>query len=92
MKASILLIAASAGAALAQPAALTERGSVCPTTLYSIPSCCTTSVLDVATLDCHTPSSAIGVADFKSSCAGAMAKCCTVPAATLDVLCTDVVE
>ncbi|KAJ6133868.1 fungal hydrophobin domain-containing protein [Penicillium sp. IBT 18751x] len=83
MKASILLIAASAGAALAHPAALTERDSVCATTLYSIPSCCTTSVLDVASLDCHT--------HFESSCAGAKAQCCAVPSATVDNLCTDVV-
>lgn len=54
MKASILLIAASAGAALAHPAALTECAELCSSRLYNIPNCCTSDILGFAALDCTT--------------------------------------
>lgn len=41
MKASSILIAASAGVALAQPTSLVERASsVCPIPFTNIPACC----------------------------------------------------
>ena len=54
MKASILLIAVSASAALAQPTSLIKRDGVCQDVLYSVAQCCSPNVLNVAQLDCKT--------------------------------------
>ncbi|KAJ5909521.1 fungal hydrophobin domain-containing protein [Penicillium tannophilum] len=92
MKASILLIAVSAGAALAQPSSFVKRDSVCPSILYSVPQCCSI-VLNSPPWDCSTPSSADDIADFKASCSssGGTPQCCTVPGATEFDLCTDAI-
>lgn len=55
MKASILLIAASAGATLAHAASVVERGdSICPNASYNLPLCCFTTFLGPEELlDCR---------------------------------------
>ncbi|KAJ7809550.1 Cerato-ulmin hydrophobin family [Mycena leptocephala] len=66
-----------------------RRGSPCLDFLYSVPQCCAANVLDVASLDCKTPSSADSVFDFKASCSDGKAQCCSVPAAEQGILCVD---
>ncbi|KAM4055903.1 fungal hydrophobin domain-containing protein [Hirsutella rhossiliensis] len=60
--------------------------------LYTSPSCCSTSILDIASLDCSVPNkSPNAMNSFRSIC-GAMnksPKCCTIPLAGLAILCTD---
>ncbi|KAM4056073.1 fungal hydrophobin domain-containing protein [Hirsutella rhossiliensis] len=60
--------------------------------LYSIPQCCQTGILGVASLDCQAPSSIPRFGySFQSICGskGRKAQCCSVPLANLAVLCTD---
>ncbi|KAM0331610.1 hypothetical protein ACHAQA_003289 [Verticillium albo-atrum] len=89
MYAFTAIVALFAGSAMALPATLVARAGVCQDTLYSVPQCCATNVLDVASLDCSVPSSANDAADFSASCgaSGAQAQCCTVPVASQGVLC-----
>lgn len=54
MKTFTAVIALFAGAAIAQPAMLAARDSVCPDVLYSVPTCCSTDVLGLADLSCST--------------------------------------
>ncbi|PHH70927.1 hypothetical protein CDD83_5315 [Cordyceps sp. RAO-2017] len=66
--------------------------SLCAAGLYSSPQCCSTDVLGVAGLDCKAPSSGpTDLAGFKGICgaAGKSARCCVLPVAGQDVLCTD---
>ncbi|KAJ5803506.1 fungal hydrophobin domain-containing protein [Penicillium pulvis] len=80
MKASILLLAVSAGAALAQPTSFDKRDGVCPNADYSVALCCTTGILSFGQVDCKTPPSTKDISDFKSSCSasadGSEAQCC----------------
>ncbi|KAJ6113407.1 fungal hydrophobin domain-containing protein [Penicillium sp. IBT 18751x] len=95
MKASILLIAVCAGAALAQPNSLDKRDSVCPDAIYNVAQCCTSGFLAFGQADCKTPSSAKDISDFKSSCsasaAGSEALCCDRSGATFLDYCIDAV-
>ncbi|KAL7916217.1 hydrophobin [Trichoderma velutinum] len=63
----------------------------CPGGLtHTIPLCCATNVLGVATLDCSTPTVPLpNVGTFQSHCAskGKQPVCCTLPAAGLGLLC-----
>ncbi|KAJ5104183.1 hypothetical protein N7532_004712 [Penicillium argentinense] len=88
MKTSILLLAASAGVALAQPAFLNERAnSVCPSIngnpLQPTPACCFTVPWTPEHYPysvCMAPSSSTNTADFEESCrkikATARPRCC----------------
>ncbi|KAK2596690.1 hypothetical protein QQS21_006205 [Conoideocrella luteorostrata] len=86
MKSFIAAIVLLASVTVAHPT-LQARDGVCPDLLYSVAQCCATDVLGVASLDCKTPSSAFDSQDFKNSCSGGAAMCCTVPAASQGVLC-----
>ncbi|GAB0135732.1 beta ketoadipyl CoA thiolase, th1 [Epichloe bromicola] len=88
MHAFIITIIAMAGFAVAAPT-LEVRGEVCSDVLYSVAQCCATNVLNVAALDCKTPQSANSVEEFKSACSGGKAMCCSIPAASLGVLCRE---
>ncbi|OAQ61649.1 fungal hydrophobin domain-containing protein [Pochonia chlamydosporia 170] len=88
MKSFVAVIVAMAGVAIAQPT-LQARDGVCPGTLYSVPQCCGPNVLNVASLDCKTPSSASDITSFKGACSGSKPQCCTIPAANQGVLCID---
>ncbi|KAL2699483.1 hypothetical protein AAEP93_009458 [Penicillium crustosum] len=100
MKASILLIAASAGATLAHAASIVERGdSICPDASYYLPLCCFTAFLGPEELlDCRHHSidgSVKDFSDFKKSCrevGGAAVKCCNIPFAGEPQLCEDPVR
>ncbi|CRK35134.1 hypothetical protein BN1723_014958 [Verticillium longisporum] len=88
MKSFTAIVTLFAGLAMATPATLDTRGSVC-SGLYGNPQCCATDVLGVASLDCQNPKSANNANDFKHSCAstGKSAFCCTLPVAGQAVLC-----
>ncbi|KAJ5651504.1 fungal hydrophobin domain-containing protein [Penicillium longicatenatum] len=90
MKVSILLVAASAGAALAHPAALVARtsstSSACPNKLYSVPSCCSPNLLK---LGCSNPSSAKDGPELKKSCSDQKPLCCSTPSALAGGLCVN---
>ncbi|KAG6186104.1 hypothetical protein E4U10_005883, partial [Claviceps purpurea] len=65
---------------------------VCPSGLYSVPQCCATGLLGVLDLDCQSPSrTSFSSSDFKSTCRseGRKARCCVLPVAGQDVLCTN---
>ncbi|KAM0277701.1 hypothetical protein ACHAQH_005644 [Verticillium albo-atrum] len=85
-----------ASAAMAVPAPIVARGNVCQDLLYSVPQCCGPNVLNVASLDCRTPSREFTTgAEFSAICSeagGAQAQCCSVPAASQGVLCIPVSE
>ncbi|KAG5957354.1 hypothetical protein E4U58_006174 [Claviceps cyperi] len=91
MQSFIISIMAMAGVAFAAPApaAVEARGSLCPSTLYSVPQCCSPNVLNVLSLDCTNPVSASNSWDFKNSCASVAREslCCTVPLASQGLLC-----
>lgn len=54
MKAFILLVAASAGGALAHPTTLSQRDShACPDLLYGSPTCCSIDIQGIADRDCN---------------------------------------
>ncbi|EGY18796.1 hypothetical protein VD0002_g2885 [Verticillium dahliae] len=90
-----IVAALFASVAMAAPATLHARATVCPTgLLYGVAQCCATSVLGVADLDCSVPSSTPSDgADLKRICAesGAAAMCCSIPLAGQGVLCTPVI-
>ncbi|KAF3068703.1 Hydrophobin-2 [Trichoderma lentiforme] len=57
----------------------------------SIPLCCATNVLGVATLDCSTPTVPLpNVGIFQANCAskGKQPVCCTLPLAGLGLICS----
>ncbi|KAF9182618.1 Fungal hydrophobin, partial [Haplosporangium sp. Z 27] len=61
--------------------------------LYTQAQCCRTGILNVADLDCKAASRSYnGINDFKAACAteGRSARCCSIPVASLGVLCNDV--
>ncbi|KAF4770576.1 hypothetical protein N7455_007326 [Penicillium solitum] len=92
MKAFILLVAASAGGALAHPTTLSQRDShTCPDLLYGSPTCCSIDIQGIADRDCNAPKSANNVSDLTSSCSsdGKLAQCCTSNIIGLGVLCKD---
>ncbi|KAL7947732.1 hydrophobin [Trichoderma barbatum] len=76
-----------AASALAAPAG--EEG--CPGGLtHGIALCCATNVLGLATLDCGRPTSPVRTPEaFQAHCAskGKQAICCSVPVASLGLLC-----
>ncbi|CRJ96283.1 hypothetical protein BN1708_002125 [Verticillium longisporum] len=100
-----IVAALFASVAMAAPATLNARATVCPTgLLYGVAQCCATSVLGVADLDCSVPnvdalfstaasSTPSDGADLKRICAesGAAAMCCSIPLAGQGVLCTPVI-
>ncbi|KAM0273197.1 hypothetical protein ACHAQH_008432 [Verticillium albo-atrum] len=90
MKTFTAIVTLLAGVAMASPATLSPRASVCQSTLYGTPQCCQTDVLGVASLDCANPKSANNAQDFKKSCTstGGQPLCCTLPIAGQGVLCT----
>ncbi|KAK6223941.1 hypothetical protein LQW54_000086 [Pestalotiopsis sp. IQ-011] len=62
-----------------------------PGALYTNAQCCATDVLGVADLDCANPSAIPASAyAFQADCAtvGKTARCCVIPVAGQDVLCT----
>ncbi|KYK57080.1 hydrophobin [Drechmeria coniospora] len=88
-------IAALVATAAALPALEVRGSDACPTDgLYTNPLCCSTDVLDVASLDCKVPSESFsGPRSFRRVCAkqGQKAQCCAVPVAGQALLCMDVI-
>ncbi|KAH7392459.1 hydrophobin [Phaeosphaeria sp. MPI-PUGE-AT-0046c] len=67
--------------------------SVCTGALYSQAQCCATDVLGAVGLNCAVPATAVSSTDdFIETCAktGQQAKCCVIPVAGQDLLCTNV--
>ncbi|KAJ5924966.1 fungal hydrophobin domain-containing protein [Penicillium verhagenii] len=99
MKISIILIMASAGAALAHPTFLDkhkspastdeQKSSACPNKLYSVPSCCSNKILDISQGGCSNPSGAHNGTVLKSSCGAQMPLCCGIHGALTGALCVD---
>ncbi|KAG5950979.1 hypothetical protein E4U53_004068 [Claviceps sorghi] len=91
MQSFIVSIMAIASVAFAAPSDINARTHpACPNTLYSVPQCCSTNVLNVAALDCKNPKD---LWNFKESCAdiGSKALCCSIPLAELGVLCNEAI-
>ncbi|CRK33096.1 Hydrophobin-1 like protein [Verticillium longisporum] len=90
-----IVAALFASVAMAAPATLAARATVCPTGLLNAsPQCCATDVLGVASLDCSVPSrTPSDGSDLKSICAavGKSALCCSVPVAGQSLLCVPVI-
>lgn len=61
MKAFTAAITLMAGLAAALPSLQARDSAVCSGTLYSVPQCCRTNVLNVASLDCDTRESHPGL-------------------------------
>ncbi|KAG5944210.1 hypothetical protein E4U59_007457 [Claviceps monticola] len=89
MQSFIISIMAMAGVVFAAPAAVEARGSLCPNTFYSVPQCCSSNVVNVASLDCTNPASAYNSWDFKNSCSSIARQslCCTLPVLGQGLLC-----
>ncbi|OAK94104.1 hypothetical protein IQ06DRAFT_382484 [Phaeosphaeriaceae sp. SRC1lsM3a] len=67
--------------------------SVCTGALYSQAQCCATDVLGAVGLNCAVPATTVtSTDDFIETCAktGQQAKCCVIPVAGQDLLCTNV--
>ncbi|KKP00878.1 hypothetical protein THAR02_07024 [Trichoderma harzianum] len=86
-----LLVAGALAAPSSDVKAVKRQAALCPAGLESTPQCCATDVLGIADLDCaNPPSIPTDAASFTAVCAGIgqRARCCAIPIAGQDLLCT----
>ncbi|KAJ4854986.1 fungal hydrophobin domain-containing protein [Trichoderma breve] len=80
-----------AGVLAAPSSDVKRQASPCPAGLEATPQCCATDVLGIADLDCANPPNPFtDAASFTAVCAaiGQRARCCAIPVAGQDLLCT----
>ncbi|KAL7960400.1 fungal hydrophobin domain-containing protein [Trichoderma compactum] len=86
-----LLVAGVLAAPSSDVKAVKRQSSPCPAGLEATPQCCATDVLGIADLDCANPTDPFTDAQsFQAVCAkiGQRARCCAIPVAGQDLLCT----